>query len=51
VLFPAGNQRDLADIPDEIRKKMKMQPVMHMDEVLSMSIEGLAAGKKRKTKK
>jgi len=39
VLFPEANKKDLADIPDEIRSKMKLIPVSSMDEVLSLALE------------
>jgi ATP-dependent Lon protease len=48
VLFPDGNKKDLADIPEEVRKKVKMHPVKHMDEVLQMSLEGLKVAKKKR---
>ncbi len=38
VLFPEGNKKDLADIPADILKKVKMVPVSTMDEVLKLSI-------------
>jgi ATP-dependent Lon protease len=38
VLFPEGNKKDLADIPEDIRKKVEMMPVVHMDEVISLAI-------------
>ncbi|MFA7074312.1 MAG: endopeptidase La [Endomicrobiaceae bacterium] len=36
VIFPEGNKKDLADIPDNIKKKIKMIPVKHMDEVIAL---------------
>ncbi|MDR1926892.1 MAG: endopeptidase La, partial [Endomicrobium sp.] len=42
VLFPESNKKDLIDIPEDIRKKLEMVPVMHMDYVISMSIENIA---------
>lgn len=39
VLFPEGNKKDLVDIPDTIKKKLKLIPVKHMDEVLAHSIQ------------
>ncbi|MGA2090904.1 MAG: endopeptidase La [Endomicrobiales bacterium] len=38
VLFPEGNKKDLADIPDDIKKKLHLIPVKHMDEVLKHGI-------------
>jgi ATP-dependent Lon protease len=39
VLVPADNERDLADIPDNIRKDMKLHFVSSMDEVLKLALE------------
>jgi ATP-dependent Lon protease len=39
VLFPESNKKDLADIPEEIKNKIEMIPVSHMDEVISLAIE------------
>jgi ATP-dependent Lon protease len=39
VLFPESNKKDLVDIPEDIRKKLKMVSVTHMDHVISMTIE------------
>jgi ATP-dependent Lon protease len=39
VLFPDGNRKDLVDIPDAIKKKLKLIPVKHMDEVLKHGIQ------------
>lgn len=36
VIFPEGNKKDLADIPENIKKKIKMIPVKHMDEVMKL---------------
>ncbi len=55
VLFPEGNKKDLADIPENIKKKVEMIPVSHMDEVISLAIEKLPANNcacdDKKTKK
>jgi len=34
VLFPEANKKDLVDIPENVKKKIKMIPVKHMDEVI-----------------
>jgi ATP-dependent Lon protease len=39
VLFPIGNKKDLADIPENIKKKITMIPVKHMDEVIDIVFE------------
>jgi ATP-dependent Lon protease len=38
VLYPESNRKDLSDIPEDIRKKIDMIPVKHMDEVLRLGI-------------
>lgn len=39
VLFPIGNKKDLADIPENVKKKITMIPVKHMDEVIDIVFE------------
>ena len=39
VLFPESNKKDLVDIPEDVIKKLKMIPVSHMDEVISLVVE------------
>src|SRR6202162_5428794 len=39
VVLPADNQKDLPDLPDIIRKEMKMHFVSSMDEVLKLALE------------
>jgi ATP-dependent Lon protease len=38
IIFPDGNQKDLEEIPVEVRKHVKMVPVKHMDEVLAIAL-------------
>ncbi|MFH1380483.1 MAG: endopeptidase La [bacterium] len=38
IIFPEGNKKDLADIPDYVRKKIKFIPLKNMDEVLKISL-------------
>ncbi|KAB3534779.1 endopeptidase La [Alkaliphilus pronyensis] len=38
VILPIGNQKDLDDIPDSIKRKMEFVLVEHMDEVLEHAI-------------
>ena len=38
VLFPKDNEKDLAEIPESVRKGMKFVPVSHMDEVLEHAL-------------
>ena len=37
VLFPEANKKDLVDIPENVKKKIKMIPVKHMDEVIKFA--------------
>jgi ATP-dependent Lon protease len=39
VILPRENQKDLADIPDNIKKEMKLHFVFSMDEVLKIALE------------
>lgn len=39
VLFPKANEKDLADISSEIRGKMKLRAVSHLDEVLKLALK------------
>jgi len=53
VIIPGQNKKDLAEIPDEIRKKMHFYPVKDMDEIVSLAFAkptGEVSGKKQATK-
>jgi ATP-dependent Lon protease len=39
VLFPEANKKDLEDIPENVKKKIKMIPVKYMDEVIKYAFE------------
>ncbi|NNF06030.1 MAG: endopeptidase La [Candidatus Eisenbacteria bacterium] len=39
VLIPAANEKDLVEIPAEIRKKLHFVPVSHMDQVLELALQ------------
>jgi ATP-dependent Lon protease len=39
IVLPKENERDLVDIPENIRKEMKMHFVFSMDEVLKIALE------------
>ncbi len=39
VILPKDNEKDLPDIPDNIRAEMKLHFVEHMDEVLMIALE------------
>jgi ATP-dependent Lon protease len=38
VLIPQENEKDLADVPDEIKKEMKITPVERLDQVLAVAL-------------
>ncbi|MFZ5966628.1 MAG: endopeptidase La [Bacillota bacterium] len=40
ILLPKENERDIEDIPDNVRKKLKFVLVSHMDEVLEHALVG-----------
>lgn len=42
VLFPEGNRKDLADIPEDVKNHLKMIPVKHMEQVLSLVLDAKA---------
>jgi ATP-dependent Lon protease len=39
IVLPRDNEKDLVDIPENIRKEMKLHFVMMMDEVLKIALE------------
>jgi ATP-dependent Lon protease len=38
VLIPKENEKDLADIPDNVKKELKIIPVAHVDEVIAQAL-------------
>lgn len=44
VLIPQENEKDLAEIPDRIKKGLNIKPVQWIDEVLSLALESLPEG-------
>lgn len=40
ILLPKENEKDLEDIPEVVRKAIKLIPVAHMDEVLKYALAG-----------
>ena len=44
IIFPKDNEKDLADIPENIRGAMKLHPVENMDEVLRIALESPLVG-------
>ncbi|MBM9615783.1 endopeptidase La [Desulfobulbus rhabdoformis] len=49
ILIPQENQKDLVEIPEELRKKITFYPVEHMDEVIELTL-GKSPGKKTPAK-
>ena len=52
VIIPQKNKKDLADIPMNVKRKLKFVPVQNMDEVIALALEDLPAknGPKNKPK-
>jgi ATP-dependent Lon protease len=44
VIFPRDNERDLSEIPDDIKKAMTFHLVDNMDEVLDIALVGPLPG-------
>jgi predicted ATP-dependent protease len=38
VLIPARNEKDLVDVPDEVRQQLRIVPVENMDQVLAEAL-------------
>jgi ATP-dependent Lon protease len=49
VIIPEENQKDLVEIPEELRKKITFFPVRHMDEVIELTL-GKISGRKNQQK-
>ncbi len=41
VLIPKDNEKDLADVPDNVKKGLSIKPVKWIDEVLELALESL----------
>jgi ATP-dependent Lon protease len=48
ILLPAENRRDLSDIPANVRRKVEVKLVEHMDEVLDLALVEPVCGNKKK---
>ncbi|MBX5436586.1 MAG: endopeptidase La [Alicyclobacillaceae bacterium] len=44
VIIPEGNAKDLRDVPEAVRDRLRFVPVKHMDEVLAESLLPAAEG-------
>ncbi|MCJ7694260.1 MAG: endopeptidase La [Anaerolineaceae bacterium] len=52
VLIPSKNMKDLSEVPQGVKRDMKLLPVNHMDEVLALAIDAnVKKASTRKTKK
>ncbi|MDR0292121.1 MAG: endopeptidase La [Elusimicrobium sp.] len=40
ILYPHTNEKDVSEVPEIIRKQMKLIPVKHMDEVIKLAFDG-----------
>ncbi|MFH1367653.1 MAG: endopeptidase La [Elusimicrobiota bacterium] len=50
IVYPEGNKKDLAEIPEDIKKKINLYPVKRMDEVLAISLQKKVSGKGKKSR-
>lgn len=48
VIIPEQNQKELVEIPEDIRKKMKFHPVKDMDEVIRLAFQDGVKPRRRK---
>jgi ATP-dependent Lon protease len=46
VLIPADNEKDLAEIPKNIKNKLKIVPVRWIDEVIELSLQHVPSPKR-----
>jgi ATP-dependent Lon protease len=51
VIIPKLNEKDLVDVPEEAKQKLKFVPVENVDEVLAVALEKDSATPKSRTKK
>ena len=52
ILIPMENQKDLVEIPEELRDQLSFYPVQHMDEVIARAFgDALGAGAGKKPRK
>jgi ATP-dependent Lon protease len=47
VIFPRGNEKDLAEIPAYVRKRLNLMPVAHLDEVFAIAFKDQSEGTTR----
>ncbi len=51
VIIPEQNQKELVEIPDDIRKRMNFHPVKDMDEVIRLAFKKVEKTKRRKKRR
>jgi ATP-dependent Lon protease len=51
VIIPEQNQKELVEIPEDIRKRMKFHPVKDMDEVIGLAFKKPDKVKRRKNRR
>ena len=51
ILYPKTNEKDVSEIPQQIRKELNLIPVTHMDEVVKVVFGKEKKDTKKKTKK
>ena len=51
VIIPKRNEKDLADVPDDVKDSLRFHPVEHVDEVLDIALERPGAEGKAKSAK
>ena len=51
VIIPKENEKDLVDIPDNVKKGLKIHPVKFVDEVFTLALKYKASKSKNVTKK
>jgi ATP-dependent Lon protease len=49
VILPAGNERDLRDVPEDVRDAVHFHFVERMDEVIRLALLGKRDGARRRT--
>ena len=40
MIIPKRNEKDLVDVPDEVKKALRFHPVEHVDDVLKIALSG-----------
>ena len=49
VIIPKLNEKDLADVPEEAKQKLKFVPVENADEVLAVALEKESGAKTQRS--